>query len=88
MDYYMQAVVSSNEFQIVVQAKREHNILGRKKFWKKLKKISLKTLKNRWQRKLLMIVYESCHKLTATNLDNWTYLEKRFLMWIKSLNNV
>ena len=47
MDYYMQAVVSSNEFQIVVQAKREHNILGRKKFLKNLKKISLKTLKNR-----------------------------------------
>lgn len=32
MDYYMQAVVSSNEFQIVVIAKSKHNILGRKKF--------------------------------------------------------
>ena len=34
----MQAVVSSNEFQIVVEAKCGHNILGRKSFEKNLKK--------------------------------------------------
>ena len=85
MQYYMQAVIGQDKIWVGCLKGRDTQYLVAVKSWKTIWKIFEKS----FAKSLTKIwTYDSICRLSpkkgSKNLENWTYLEKRFLMWIKS----